>query len=426
MIDSSILARACAPEVPEVTPSVRLLDLREWTLEAVQRSPAREPLINAWARTDYRERRAWREEYGLISVAHEMMTRGLRDGDFALRVHDGLRAWRIPCDAFAAWGPDTDLEMTWTGGRLWEPDASSPFKPVADLELPLLTTEAEAEAHRRRVLTEIADLEASAPTVRSVRRTTLEQQVDAALAAVPAPDPSELRAWVDEWSGNARWPLRQALLWVAFRDFDEVAKAVLTSFWSGNENLGIAGAALAQCDLEQQVGIARLVERQPASRLVHALTVNLRAHGLFEGAGPMALIEAPQWENLEFGVPPEGQRGRSDAWQSAARVKDQIHGPGIAWQGHWTGIKVERTDLFAWFPAIPVGRDDRDDSDTAVDATIRRLSDERGSPIPRNKGAADVRKLHPSRTQTSIRKRIEAIYPSVSPGPKGSRAKRAE
>lgn len=353
MIDSSILARECVPEAPSVALTVHIRDLRIWTLEAVERSPAREPLIDRWARDHYREGPGRREKYGLTSATHELMTRGFSGGAFALRVHDGARAWRLPFQAFQGWRPDIDLEMTWTTGRLWQFDASDAFRPIAALELPLLTTEAEADTYRRGVLQEIAAIEAASPRPPSARRTMLEQQIEEAEAAAPAPDPETHSAWVAEWSAKARWPLREALLWVALLDIDEVAKAVLTSFWAGNEREGIAGPHLAKCDIEGQSGWRRVVERDPEPRMMQALRGGgLRASGLFEGAGPMAAIGAVQWENLTLGVAPKGQRGTSDAWQSAARINDQMN--GIDWRGHWTGICIERQDLFAAFPQVPL------------------------------------------------------------------------
>lgn len=301
---------------------------------------------------------------------------------------------------------------------------------------------------------------------------------------------------------------------------------------------------------------------------------HVRAHGFFEGQGPMREIEAVQWTRLAFGILPEAQRDRSDAFNSAACVTGQIH--GVRWSSHWTAIAIDREDLLRALPPVALnpdaamaeltvsgsGPDDneasaaqsatwvgalmvqarwptpvvlawiafrradvlaklfgpqaywhdllsarqdirldlllaaienegdahdadpraaleravqregllaadmapgshathraeqlighefwredvlalfpeladlamvngdatRDDSDAAVDATIRRLSDNRGSPIPRNVGAIMVQELHPSRTRAFILQRIKQIYPSVTPGPKGPR-KRAD
>jgi hypothetical protein len=71
------------------------------------------------------------------------------------------------------------------------------------------------------------------------------------------------------------------------------------------------------------------------------------------------------------------------------------------------------------------GRFAADDCDDAVDATIRRLTDERGSPLPRNAGAKHVQALHPTRTYTAVRARIRAVLPDVLPGPKRPRERPA-
>lgn len=352
MIDSSVLARRCAPEAATVELTVLIADLWKWTYEALESSLAQEGMIDRWARENYRAPGEMRNQYGLRSVVHEMLTSGLQLPMFVLRVHDGQRAWRLPVEAFHGWPDGFDLEMTWTSGRLWELDAADEFRAIAALCLPLLITEAEGDAFRGWVSQEIREL--SAPPGRdSERRRMLVQQLNEAEEAVPEADAQQQGAWVSEWSTKARWPLREVFLWVALRDINEVAKTALTSFWAGNEDEGLAGPILARCDVDGQRDWRRVVESDPEARLMRALKGDLRAYGLYEGAGYMKLIEGVQWENLKFGVPPKVQRGRSDAWQSAAHVNDQIH--GVAWRSHWTGIVVEREDLFAALPPIPVG-----------------------------------------------------------------------
>jgi hypothetical protein len=536
MIDSSVLARQCAPESPDVTPSVRISDLWKQTFEAIERSPAREALIDRWARDRYREQASWRERHGLASCVHEMLTTALRQGDFVLRVHDGATAWRLPLTAFAGWRDDIDLEMTWTTGRLWHFEASDKFRAIADLELPLLITQEEAGCFRAKV----------AKHVQEVERLPPEEP--------PQVSDGDVEGWCAEWREKRFWPVREAMLWVASRDLTEVARLHLGSVWDRCEDLGIAGAIRAKCEIEGQQQWRRIHTLGVEPRLIDALASGaVRAHGLFEGQSPMRVIDPVQWTRLVFDVPPERQRDRSDAFKSAARLQGQTHGAN--WSAYWTAIAIERDDLVRRFPAIPLPvqpsgdaavrasdwsaefvrrarwstpyviawialrdadrvaarfgpssnweglledrseerldllllaieneleahdrfprfaleravqregllaadvaagqhathrleqllrhefwRDDvlarfpqispasqtaePDDSDAAVDATIRRLSEERGSPLPRNEGAKIVKPLHNSRSLNSIRQRIEIVFPDAKPGPRGPR-----
>src|SRR5436190_1745628 len=96
---NEVLARCCAPEPHETVPSVRIADLWKWTWEALENSAARAVLIEHWASPTYLHPRSKRERYGLQSAVNCILTRSLMEGVFALRLHDGARAWKLPPEA---------------------------------------------------------------------------------------------------------------------------------------------------------------------------------------------------------------------------------------------------------------------------------------------------------------------------------------
>lgn len=325
------------------------------------------------------------------SVAHEMFTKALRQGVFTLRVHDGQRVWRLPERAFEGSKPGLDLEMTWTAGRLWDFDAASDFRSVAELRLPLLTTEEDAAAFRAKILTHIEEMEARPEE------------------SAPEASEEQLVAWIAEWSAKPRWAIREALLWVSLRDLNQVAIVASTSAWAGNERQGLAGAVLARADINGQRRWRRVFEAEPEPHLIRALQNGLPASGLFEGQMPSKPIAAMEWDNLEFGVLPSPQRGQSDAYKSSAMASGQVH--GVAWRGHWTGVGIDRVALFAAFEPEPMPTEQLFDSQEAVDATIRCLVAQAGGYLPLNKGADRVWSAHPSRGKRELRDRIRELYP---------------
>lgn len=404
LIDSSILARRCAPEAASVEATVRISDLWKWTFDSVEASRAHDDLIDDWAHEKYRDETSMRAKYGLVSAVHEMMTKGFQKGHFALRVHDGHRAWRLPVEALNGWADSgLDLEMTWTTGRLWQFEASDDFRGVADLELPLLTTEPEAAAFRLLVTNHIDAVEARP------------------MEPMPQAEPGELERWVADWSRKARWPIREALLWVALRDIENVGQLVLTSAW-GDAHEDIAGAVLARTDLQWQRRWRRVVDDNPEVTLLRALRDgDARAAGMMEGSHKMDPIEPMQWENLEFGVLPKEQRDRSDAYRSSAKVLGQW--AGIRWRGYWTGVRIERDALFAAFPECQA--ETRALTEAEATALIRAACDQNGGFISQDNGAAVVRAADPNFGRSRARELTQSVTGNTKSGPKGPRRIRA-
>lgn len=523
--------------------TVTVTSLWQWTWSRVEGAPAGASVVNKWATREYAGSDERRDNYRLRSAVDALMTRGLRDGVFVLRVHDGQRFWRVPPEAFNGWLDGMDLESTWACGRLFDFDATDRYRPLANMELPLLMTEPEAEAFRALVEGQIAHAE------------------DALTPPEPVPE-EHVAAWVQTWARRRHWPLGEAIYWVATRDLAEAARLALSSFWAGCGDLGLVGPVLAKIDVDGHRAWRRIVEPEPATSLLVALRDDERlvSYGLHEGDGPMKPISPLTWTRLEFGVTPPGQRDRSDAHKSAANVVGQLR--GVRWRDHWTGIVVDRESLMTVFPPTPVeaatpGDDERsdltddewlcefrnrkrwnaaevtawigarrgtvlarafgpagdffptltiteesrlrhvaeifldghvpdtvepdprsaieyavqrgalraigvqegghathrlerllhhefwrddvlalfpelglapaeDDSDEAVDAAIRQLSEDRGGvPLPRNDGAKILHQMFPRRRVSHLRRRIVAVFPTATPGPKGPRKRTA-
>lgn len=155
------MARCCTPEAVGVAPTVRVTALWSATLEAVERSSARDALIDQWARGQSRE--GLREKYGLRSVATELMTFGLHEGWFIPRLHDGLTVWRVPPEAFLGFRDGHDLEITWVTGRLFDLEVSERFRTVANLDLLLTVTEEDRSGYLKNVSQYITDKESLRP-----------------------------------------------------------------------------------------------------------------------------------------------------------------------------------------------------------------------------------------------------------------------
>ena len=325
--EKSVLARCCVPEDPRLVVNVRLTDLWRWTFEAVEAAPIQSDLVDRWAPDKIKEAASLRAMYGVRAVADAMMTTGLRRGEFAPRVHDGERIWRVPPEAFQSWNSDgLDLEMTWAAGRLWDFDAADGFRALAQLELPLLTTEDEAQAYKHTVTRHIAEL--------------------AALPAEEPPecDPDERDALVRKLETQKRWPLREALLWVATRDLEQTAEVILTSAWAeAAEDFGLSPGVWTRSDIEGQSYFRSFVDPDPERALLQALrNAQVNAIGLQEGAGSPAEVPDYAWEHLEFAVPPGSRDG------SGAMRVGQLH--GVRWSGHWTGLRFDRESLWQAFP----------------------------------------------------------------------------
>jgi len=335
MIDSSILARLCVPEAPDVAATVSVRELWQWTWNTIEGSPGGGEIVEKWATKKFEENVEHRANYRLRSAVDALLTTGLKKRVFTLRVHDGQQAWRVPPEAFAGWFDGMDLEMTWAVGRLWQFDATDRFRPLADLELPLLMTETEARTFKSKVEAEIAHVQ------------------DVGDYPIRVTD-AEVDAWVNDWAHRHFWPIREAMLWVATLDFREAARLALGTIWSRCEDLGLVGSAQASADVEGQAAWRRIVEPQPEQALVTALrNGRVRSHGLYEGHGPMKFIEPVDWTRLIFDVPPRQQWDRSDAHKSAARALSQVRGTN--WRGHWTGIVIERDGLMQTFEAQALG-----------------------------------------------------------------------
>lgn len=348
LISSSILAGLCVPEKREVCPTVSISELWQWTWTAVEGAPRGAHVVQKWATKDYENSGERRENYRLRSAVNALLTEGLTKGTFILRVHDGHQVWRIPHEAFSGWLDGMDLEMTWAAGRLWQFDTTDRYRPVADMELPLLLTEKEQEMFQSFVLKEIAIAQ-----------------------GLPVVDDAELAKWVADWSVRRFWPVREAVLWVATRELQEAGQLALGSAWDGCGEFGLVGALQATADVQGQRDWRRIIEPEPEAALLAALrNGRVTAHGLFEGNGPMRLIAPAEWTTLEFGVVPKGQRDRSEAHTSAAKMAGQY--AGATWRGHWTGIAIERLTLFAAFPPVPLAHEEAPSAREWLDALQRR------------------------------------------------------
>jgi len=218
---------------------------------------------------------------------------------------------------------------TWTAGYLWSLDAPLRYRALADLELPLLTSAAEADAFRTMVLRSIDDLETRAS------------------AGLPRANVAAREAWTKGLLSRDRWALREALLWVATRDLEKMADMVLTSLWPDDDpHIGPPGLTWVSGHIQALAGEWEFVERTPALALLHALRgARVGASGLFEGRDQRQGIDAIQWEDLEFGMSP----GTSRSGSTAHRIGQT---QGIAWSGHWTDLLFDCHKLFAAFPAL--------------------------------------------------------------------------
>lgn len=347
MIDGSILAKLCIPEAPDVAATVSVTQLWQWTWSMIEGAPGGGDVIEKWATKEFENSGERRANYRLRSAVDALLTAGLKEGVFLLRVHDGRQLWRVPPDAFEGWLDGMDLEMTWAAGKLWQFDTPDRFRPLADLELPLLLTEREASAFQGKI----------------------EGQISLAQSSLSPPTVPEecIGAWIGEWTAKRFWPLREAALWVAARDLSEVARLQHSSRWAHCDQFGLAGATLAGIDVQGQASWRRIVEPDPCEALLSALRAGrLVAQGQFEGQGPMRTIQPVEWTQLEFGVPPQSQWDRSPAHKSAAKHVGQVH--GVAWRGHWTGIVVDREELMARFPPLPVEVEEAPTPDQWLDA----------------------------------------------------------
>ena len=331
--ETSILSRRCVQEDPSLVATVRVRDLWVWTFETVEGATICSDLVDRWAPEKINKSAVLRTQYGVNAVADAMMTKGLLQGEFKTRIHDGERIWRVPKEAFEGeWGRgELDLEMTWATGHLWAFDAADGFWALADLELPLLTTEEEAHAYKRTVTGHIAEL--------------------AALPADQPPecDPVERDALVGRLKTQKRWSLREVLLWVATQNLEQTAEVILTSAWArAATDFELSPGVWARSDIQGQANFRSFVDADPERALLNALrNSQVNAIGLLEGAGSPVAVPDLAWEHLEFAVPPGSRDG------SAAMRVGQVH--GVRWSGHWTGLRFDRVSLWTAFP--PAGPD---------------------------------------------------------------------
>lgn len=354
----------------------------------------------------------------LISRATAVLVQDcVRDGLISIYVHNPQsgRFHRLPKDGLVSefvsttriGGQDTShraartSEHSWTTGTLFEIDCDKSLFRLARERVPLMTSEAEAQA-----------------VLAAFPRLLAKEVSEPASDPLPTAEPERRARWIADLQARERWPLREALLWIATRDLEFMADMVLTSLWEDNDPAGLPppGVEWVLGHIDTWSDDHSFVERRPDGVLMRELRAGrVRASGVYEAREQRTWIDAHLWEDLEFGAWPFARRSGS-----AARQRRQVH--GLQWAGHWIDLLFERDALIVAFPAIEPSQDD---SDAAVDETIRRLSDERGSPIPRNKGAQEVRRLHPSRTITEIKARIIALFPKERPGPKGPRKRAA-
>lgn len=218
-------------------------------------------------------------------------------------------------------------ETSWATGTLFEIDCDKALYKLARERLPLMTTEDEASAT-------IEDF-----------RSVLDQEAGRPDWEPPKADPAAREAWIKELLARPRWPVREALLWIAMRDRSEMADLVLTAFWPEDDrDLGPPGLVWVLSHLEVWRHDRTFVEPSPEPALMQALRIgSIGASGLFESREQRRGIDAFLWEDLKLGTSPGHPRSGS-----AAHRKHQTH--GIPWSGHWTDILFERDDLVSVFP----------------------------------------------------------------------------
>ncbi len=220
-------------------------------------------------------------------------------------------------------------ETSWATGTLFEIDCDKSLFRLARECVPLMTSEAEASA---TIEAFVAVLEREAGQVE--------------FEPPPSAEPAARAAWIKSLMASDRWPLREALLWIAMRDFNDMADLVLTSMWADdNPELGPPGVVWVRGHIDAWKEDRTFLTLDPETELMEALKVGrVQASGLFEDREQRQIIKAFLWEDLKFGNCPGPRRSGS-----AAHRKAQVH--GIAWSGHWTDLLFERDGLTKAFPA---------------------------------------------------------------------------
>lgn len=267
MIDSSVLAQLCALEGDGVTAPILITDLWRWTWDTVENSPQATDVVSVWASNPYDETPdQYRANYRLRSAVNSLMTKGLIEGIYVLRVQNERSTWRVPPEAFKGWMDGMDLEMTWAVGRLWDWDASENYAGLARLELPLRTTETEAAAYRSFVAREIAAVENPRPG------SSIRDSIKASMAQ-------------HELGQRQDWALHEALLWIALRDPIQVGAYLVANGERYRGERGDMVEATISFLFHPDDGVeSKVVERFPASALTRALRAELLAStGRVEG-----------------------------------------------------------------------------------------------------------------------------------------------
>ena len=218
-------------------------------------------------------------------------------------------------------------ETSWTTGTLFEIDCDQSLFRLARERVPLMTSEAEASA-----------------TIEAFQAVLEREAGQAEFEPLPSAEPAARAAWISGLIVRERWPLREALLWIATRDLDDMADIVLTSLWrDDDQNLGPPGLSWVLGHIDAWRDDRTFVSSRPDVELLQALKLGqVQASGLYEDREQRQHIKAFHWEDLELGTCPAPRSSGS-----AARRKSQVH--GIAWTGHWTDLLFERADLFAAF-----------------------------------------------------------------------------
>jgi hypothetical protein len=232
-------------------------------------------------------------------------------------------------------GQDTSVrasrtsEHSWATGTLFEIDCDQSLFRLARERVPLMTAEAEASA-TIEAFQAVLEREAGRPE----------------FEPLPSAEPAARAAWIKTLLARERWPLREALLWVATRDLDDMADIVLTSLWPDDDrDIGPPGLVWVLGHIHAWRDDRTFVSATPEPELMQALgSGQVQASGLFEDREQRRNIERFHWEDLKFGNCP-GPRPSG----SAAHRKAQVH--GIAWSGHWTDLLFERDGLTQAFPA---------------------------------------------------------------------------
>jgi hypothetical protein len=348
--------------------------------------------------------------YGVQSAVMEFLTRAL-DGPLddasgmpllTWRNHDGKMPWRLPREAFETQG-GFDLEPTWNTGRLHQLTAPARFQPLAHLGLPLLTTEAEAEAFKRAaVLIAVAEMAPSDPSDKRMELrndilhrarfgdlTDAEAEAEAGRLGVgplaEKPEPAQF-----DPMKTPHWTYPMVMAWLLWRDPDEPRQWMqdyrqecwVWRPWSGRIAATPDGAK------SRAVNGWGLEQLEPACSMtfeIHAIS-RATSEGL-DGAGLVKEKRGELWTRLGegkltgFAVPPASAKPvsipdhewallelcQSGGWEDYLRWR---HEPlGKAYQG----LLFRRDDVLREWPSEELTGAVAD----AVDATpaIRRASD---------------------------------------------------